>query len=154
MSNSMRHVVKGLCLGLVLGQITFTTNLLLAQMREREEHASLMALNGTAVNLYDLSDGCPHAAFIMKHVCTWCLTDGDALKFSEERNRISATNVNTVVMGDPSFKRNDAGFCENEERVKVMTCTMSQRSCRLDGTACKTFHDLGNGHMYYRDTQC
>ena len=101
-------------------------------------------------------DECPHEAFLRKHVCDWCVDENDALDFSRGRRGVDSTNVNSVVVGGSSeFAREGAdGRCVNLEPLRVMNCVMDIRRCRLQGERCTTYHDTGNGHMYYRDTNC
>ena len=102
---------------------------------------------------------CPHPEFVRKHQCKHCVTDDDCLQFSKHsRSTGYPTNVNSVIMGDPGFESTTdyqgRSVCENVNPVKVVKCTLNQGRCILEGNQCTTRHHTGNGHLFYRDTDC
>ena len=100
---------------------------------------------------------CPHPEFIRKHLCKNCTNKEEALDFS-----ISARDAtifeNTVLTGSLmqcGFQVNETnGRCQNSELRPVYQCKLREsiRYCNLEGTRCRTYHNVGNGHMYYRCT--
>jgi len=96
---------------------------------------------------------CPHPNFVLKHLCQYCADDDEALNFSRER-RVGhfQTGVNSVVFGRPGYREED-GRCVSD-KVKVVKCNLNTGYCNLEGEQCVTYHDSGNGHLYYRDTDC
>jgi hypothetical protein len=100
-----------------------------------------------------INSNCPHPRFTMKHHCSTCSNEEDALEFSRQmRVGRDRTNVNTVICGSPTFHvEGDRCFSNS---IKVMTCTLSNGHCTLDGVGCVTQHSTGNGHLFYRDTVC
>ena len=97
-------------------------------------------------------ESCPHPAFITKHLCRDCATEEDALEFSKPRKH--QTGLNSVLAGNVSFEINDHGRCQNEELATVFECNLQTENCKLRGRNCTTYHNTGNGHMYYQNTFC
>ena len=121
------------------------------------------------------AEQCPHSEFIRKHLCKYCTNKEEALDFS-----ISARDVtileNTVLTGslmECDFQVNETnGHCQNSESRPVYQCKLREsitdrfsrsvsnffptdtsiRYCNLEGTRCRTYHNVGNGHMYYQCT--
>lgn len=171
------YFMKSVVIGMALGSILVPTNMMFSrkyrdQILDSETSKSwvsgMMAKTKWMMKAEDIESAgkggqmvpeatppCPHSTFMRKHVCKNCLNEEDALEFSIKRQEISYTNVNTVIFGDPEFEFDqETRLCRNRLGQKVMTCTISNEMCRMDGENCTTFHSTGNGHLYYRDTKC
>ncbi len=111
--------------------------------------------SSVATGTLKASAECPHGNFVMKHLCSWCASNQDALEFSKERNARGSrfrTNVNSVLFGSPSFE-SDGNYCFSDD-AKIVTCTLNSGNCVLNGNRCRSYHSLENGHLYYGDIQC
>jgi hypothetical protein len=94
---------------------------------------------------------CPHPSFVTKHICQGCSTEKEALEFSQKRKK---NKINTVLMGNPTFKMNEEGLCVNIEPVLVYKCWKRQRRCEKVGSKSITKHDPNKrGHFLYKDVR-
>ena len=99
---------------------------------------------------------CPNGRFVLKHLCSWCYSNDDALTFSKERNargRGFATNKNSVIYGSPRFRR-DGEDCLMVDTAKIVTCTVNTGVCTTNGNRCKCRHSVDNGHLFYHEIDC
>ena len=112
----------------------------------------ILILIGIGIH-YHQSETCPHPAFTRKHHCQHCQNEEDALEFSSPRR--GETGRNSVLAGNVmNFQINDRGHCQNENLGVVYECNLQMGYCRLRGEQCTTYHNTGNGHLYYDSTRC
>ena len=112
----------------------------------------ILILIGIGIH-YHQSETCPHPAFTRKHHCQHCQNEEDALEFSSPRR--GETGRNSVLAGNVmNFQINYRGHCQNENLGVVYECNLQMGYCRLRGEQCKTYHNTGNGHLYYDFTRC
>ena len=100
------------------------------------------------------SETCPHFSFVRKHLCEYCVTEADALEFSMPRK--GQTGRNSVLAGNSAnlnFTVNQRGHCQNENLGTVFECNLEREFCKQRKN-CVTYHDTGNGHLYYQNTNC
>ena len=100
---------------------------------------------------------CPHPSFIQKHLCQHCTNKEEALAFtiSARGANIFANTVLTGLITENKFQVNETnGRCQNSEWRPVYQCQLRNKIkyCNLMGNYCRTYHDVGNGHMYYQCT--
>ncbi len=101
------------------------------------------------------SGECPHGTFVMKHLCSTCQNNADALAFSKERNARGKrfhTNKNSVIFGSPNFST-QGNLCVSSF-AKIVTCTVNTGHCVTLGNRCKSEHSVQNGHLYFNDIEC
>ena len=96
---------------------------------------------------------CPHPKFVQKHLCTYCKTPEDALKFSRSRNQ-KFVKINTVLFGDPSFEKINDKFCQNTEGVEIYDCNLRKGKCDKKGKNCTTKHHTASGHLEFKNIKC
>jgi len=112
---------------------------------------------------------CPHKNFLIKHVCTECEKEADALDFSQLRaqrlheqrqlegqqgnTRIKRNSLNTVIIGTPTFIE-VGNRCVNENPVTAFKCRMKEGVCSKMGDNCLVKHHFTTGHLFPDEIEC
>ena len=105
---------------------------------------------------------CPHPTFVAKHLCFFCQTKTDALKFTMQRvmnkSRKESHDVvmlNTIQEGFFRVMNNNrALFCANNRPLRVMRCDQEKGSCFELGQNCFLKHNVANNGEYKNNVQC
>lgn len=144
----------------VVGSMQALYNKITLDLNENDLSSEFKSTSKQGNALFDVktnkaTDVCPNPRFVEKHVCKECKDLNDALEFSKKRAATFPTGKNTVIMGDAQFVLTKEGDrCTNINGCKVVTCTINTGHCYTEGESCTTFHAVGNGHMFYRETIC
>ena len=109
----------------------------------------------STVNFQDLS--CPHPTFVAKHQCISCNSSQDALLFSHLRNLNQRywVRINHVFGGETYYGFSaDTQSCKNVIELKAWLCNTYTHQCQYLGPRCFGRHDVGSGHLFYREVYC